>query len=164
MRSVWLLPFREVGHDVRVTGCVLVRGRGAIIAHDRVWFDSEDLAIELHAIEGATIEIAEGAYIGPGVSIEATGEVFIGKDAHIEPLVKILDNNWHGTAKDRESLPDAVPVVVGEGARIGERSILLPGASIGPRTQLLPDSVLSRRTPAGAVVGGVPARAVRQSR
>jgi maltose O-acetyltransferase len=166
MRSVWLRPFSSVGRGVTVRGIVLVRGRGRLIAGDDVVFDAGYAAIELHSVEGATIEIGDGAYLGPGVSIEATQRVAIGARAQLGALVKIMDNNWHHVTENRDSvnLPRAgLPVYVGPDAVVEHRSTLLPGAGLGAGVHVLADSVVSRQVPDNAVVRGAPARIVRQS-
>lgn len=161
MRNLWLLPMRQVGRSVVVNGPVLVRGRGDIFVGDRVVFDCARFAIDLYAFEGAAIRIGDDVHIGPGVSIEATEYVEIGHGARLGAFVKILDNNLHGTTTDRNALPDAQPVLVGAGAKIGDRCVLLPGARVGADAIVLDDDVLTRKFPAGIVVGGLPARRVR---
>lgn len=162
MRNYGLMPLAKAGRNVVVGGPVLVRGRGQVIVGDGVVFDAHALAIELHAIPRASIFIGSSARLDGGVSIEATQCVRIGEHAHLGALVKILDNNWHGTADDRDSITESVTVVVGDGARIGERCTLLPGAHVGEGALVLPDSVVARPIPPGFVVGGVPARPQRR--
>lgn len=105
------------------------------------------------------MEIGRGAHVGPGASLEAGASVRVGPGAVIGAWAKLLDNNWHGIG-DREVAKDAVPVLVGAGARVGVRATMVPGSVLGDGAVLGDDSVLSGRVPPGVHVAGVPARLV----
>jgi non-ribosomal peptide synthetase-like protein len=45
---------------------------------------------------------------------------------------------------------------IGDGARVGTRSLLLPGCNIGEGAEILPGSVVDREIPAGELWGGSP--------
>lgn len=149
-----------VAADVTVTGPVVVRGRGEVVIGPGVVLDASVAPIEL-AAHGGRLEIGAGCYLGPGVSIEAMVGVALGQGTSLGPWSKILDSNHHQTAGDRSRSAPAVPVIVGAGARIGARAIVLPGGAMGDGATLADDSVLSGRVPAGAFVAGVPARLVK---
>ncbi|MBS1263948.1 MAG: 2,3,4,5-tetrahydropyridine-2,6-dicarboxylate N-acetyltransferase [Methanonatronarchaeales archaeon] len=51
-------------------------------------------------------------------------------------------------------------VVVGEGAVIGARAVVLPGVHVGRGAVVAAGSVVTRDVPEGATVGGVPAEAI----
>jgi carbonic anhydrase/acetyltransferase-like protein (isoleucine patch superfamily) len=163
---LWLLPCGHVGKGVTLTGPVLVRGRGKVVIGDGVVLDAKAVPIELTAGQGGRIEIRDGAYVGPGTSIEACQSVTIGAHARVEAFVKILDSNFHFTTGEREespadSSPRPVPIEIGALATIGTRSTLVPGSRVGDRSIVQPDSLVSRRVPPAVTVGGVPARLVR---
>jgi carbonic anhydrase/acetyltransferase-like protein (isoleucine patch superfamily) len=166
---LWLLPCARVGKGVTITGPVLVRGRGRVVIGDGVVLDAQAAPIELTAGQGGRIEICDGAYVGPGTSIEARQSVTIGASARVEAFVKILDSNFHFTTGEREespadSSPPSVPIEIGACATIGTRSTLVPGSRVGDRSIVQPDSLVSRRIPPAVTVGGVPARLVRGAR
>lgn len=158
----YLRRCESIGRDVKVTGPVLVRGRGSVIIGDNVVLDAAAGPIELLATDGGRLEVSADTYVGPGASIEAAESVCIGPGAVIGPFAKILDNNWHSSFGDHAERPQCAPVAVGAGARVGARATLLPGSSLGPGSILDDDSVLSGRVPGGAIVAGVPARLVRK--
>jgi acetyltransferase-like isoleucine patch superfamily enzyme len=110
--------------------------------------------IELRAHPGAELVIGDGVVIEDGASIEATGSVRIGAGTRIGAFCKIMDNHFHRTVGDRHDRPEPVPVVIGEGAMVGPRCVILPGAEVGPGARLGPASVLSFRLPAGMVLAG----------
>ena len=55
----------------------------------------------------------------------------------------------------------ADPVVIGDGAWLGARSIVLPGVTIGPGAVVAAGAVVTRDVPADTLVAGVPARPLR---
>jgi acetyltransferase-like isoleucine patch superfamily enzyme len=56
----------------------------------------------------------------------------------------------------------AAPVVVEQGSFVGAAATLLPGTRIGARSFVAAGSVVTEDVPAGTLVAGVPARAVRK--
>ena len=52
------------------------------------------------------------------------------------------------------------PVIIGKGAWVGARSIILPGVRIGEGSVVTAGSVVSRDVPSHTVVAGNPARPV----
>lgn len=54
------------------------------------------------------------------------------------------------------------PVRVGRNVWIGSGSILLPGVTIGDGATVAAGAVVTKDVPEGAVVGGVPAKILRQ--
>ncbi len=159
-RRLWLLPCKHVGRRVHVTGPVLIRGRGSVLIGDDVILDASMAPIELNAAERAVIEIGAGARIGSGVQLEALERIEVGEGAVIGAHATVIDSHMHSTSGDRRAQTPPIPVRIGAGGRIGPRAILVPGAELGAGSELLADSMLTRRVPAGVVLGGVPARPV----
>jgi acetyltransferase-like isoleucine patch superfamily enzyme len=143
----WRAAYRAELGDAHVEGRVWLPGTGMIRIGHGVRLVARRSTIELHAHAGGAIIIEDGAVIGEGTSIEATSLVRIGARAHVGPFCKIIDNHFHQTTGDRSQRPDAVPVIVGPGARIGARAVLLPGAEIGAGASVGPACVVSFRLP-----------------
>lgn len=122
----------SLGRDVRLLGYVWIHGGGTVEIRDRVCIDATDFPVELHVEPEAEIVIGAGAHIGSGTSIEATERVLIGDGVRIGRLCKVLDNSFHETRGDWNQRPPSLPVEIGAGAIIGDRSILLPGARVKP--------------------------------
>jgi acetyltransferase-like isoleucine patch superfamily enzyme len=134
-----------VGHGTIVTGRVWIHGRGHIDIGDGVRLDAAAAPIELHAGPGARIVIGDGACIEGGTSIEAVKSITIGAGARVGAFCKVLDTHFHDPTGDHAHRLAPVPVLIGAGARIGRRSVVLPGAVIAP-------AVIA---PQGTVVRGV---------
>jgi maltose O-acetyltransferase len=131
-------------HPATVLGRVWVHGRGDVTVGDDVVLDARSAPIEIHATEGAEIAIGRGVRIESGASLEAISRITIGPGATLGAFCKIMDNHFHPLNGDNR-LPPSRPVVVGAGAVIGERAILLPGASVESGAVVPPGAVVSRR-------------------
>lgn len=89
----------------------------------------------------ATITLGRGVYIAPNVGIIT---------ANHDP--RDLDNHMKG-----------LDVVIGDHSWIGMNSVVLPGTILGPCTIVAAGAVVCSSFPDGkVVVGGVPARVIRQ--
>ena len=146
-----------VGERVQARGRICVRGSGTIVVGDDVKLDGRLAPIELHAAVGATIILGPGVRVEGGVSIEASSRVEVGSGTVLHAFCKVLDNHFHQVSGDRHrSTPPSNPVVIGDACDVGWRAIVLPGARLGDGVRALPGVVVSRRVPAGAVIGGSP--------
>ncbi|MBL8952679.1 MAG: acetyltransferase [Myxococcaceae bacterium] len=150
----------QVGARVRVRGRVVVHGHGRIVVGDDVSLDGREVPIELFAGPGAELVIGDGCVLAAGVSLEAHRKVALGPRCTLDRLAKVMDSNFHAVNADRLAPVTPAPVLLDEGVKVGERSIVLPGAHLEAGVTLLPYTVVSRRVRAGATLRGCPARAV----
>jgi acetyltransferase-like isoleucine patch superfamily enzyme len=114
--------------------------------------------VRIECWQGALIRIGNGTYLNRGTEIVAATEITIGRDCKVAREVIIMDTDQH-------ALPNselvAKPVRIGDRVWIGARAIILKGVTIGHDAVIGAGSVVTRDVPAGAVVGGVPARILR---
>jgi len=161
VRSRWKLRrCTRVGRAPIVSGRVWVRGPGNIRIGDGVVFDGSAFPIELHTLEpDSEIVIGDGAVIEGGTSIEAVIAVHVGDRARLGSFSKLMDNHFHSMVGDRHRRPPSAPVVVGPGAEIGPKAVLLAGAQVGAGAIVRAGTVLTRRVqvPPGRVARGIPA-------
>ena len=108
----------------------------------------------------AVLEVGEFGFLGRGVEIEVSERVTIGRGALIAPDVYITDHNHQtspgGPMFQRPCI--AVPVSIGDDVWIGAKCVILPGVNIGSGAVVAAGAVVNRDVPAGAIVGGIPAR------
>lgn len=131
-------------------------GRGSLLEGGRI-------GIDLHPGRGAHIVIGENCRVGPGVSIEACEMVRLGNGVTVGQWTKILDNNFHTLGGKPSDRSPSRPVVIEDLVTIGAHAIILPGVHIGRGARIAEGAVVHRRVPAGAHVGGNPARLVRSA-
>lgn len=146
-----------LGDRVNIRGRIRITGGGTLVIGDDVELDGRQAPIELHAQPGGTIVLGAGVRIDGGVSIEAKSRVEVGDRTVLRGFCKVLDNHFHPLSGDRHrGAPPSNPVIIGSDCDIGWRALILPGARFGPGARALSGVVVSRKVPAGAVIGGSP--------
>lgn len=111
----------------------------------------------LWAHKGGKLSIGNGTYLNRGAEVIAWERVEIGRDCMIGWDVIIMDTDLHpvgGRPMKNE------PVVIGDHAWIGCRSIILKGVTIGEHAIVSAGAIVTRDVPPWTVVAGHPAREV----
>jgi acetyltransferase-like isoleucine patch superfamily enzyme len=114
---------------------------------------------------GARVRVGDGAHVGERCLLWA-GEragITLGETALLGPEVMITVANYRtlpGVPVVDQSRDEA-DVVVGAGAWLGARVVVLPGVTVGEGAVVGAGSVVTRDVPPMAVAVGVPARVVR---
>ncbi len=115
------------------------------------------------------IRIGNNCGIGAGAHISAINGIYIGDNVLTGQDILITDNA-HGST-DRALLdisPNLRPlhskgkVVIGDNVWIGEKASIMPGVTVGEGSIIAANSVVTRDVPPYCVVGGCPAKIIRQ--
>lgn len=105
-------------------------------------------------------------YIGPGSVINRACLLYTTGGLIIDEQVSIGDGVWLITgshAMNDPQFPDFYkPIVIEHHAWIGMRATILGGVTIGEGAVVMAGAVVTRNVPPYAVVGGVPAKIIRQ--
>jgi maltose O-acetyltransferase len=104
------------------------------------------------------LHIGSQVWINEQCRIELSDTVTIGDNCAIGHDVLIITSTHRIGRRDRRAGALLVaPVVIGDGAWIGARSVVLPGVTIGPGAVVSAGSVVTKDVPANALVSGAPA-------
>lgn len=149
-------PFSKTAVD----GKVIVRNRSRITIGDKFRVLAAHVPVELGAGECGRITIGDNTFINSGTSIGSLSSVTIGNNVAIGNYVLIMDADFHNPVD--HTLPGAkAPIVIEDDVWIGARVTILKGVTIGKHAVVAAGAVVTKDVPAGALVGGVPAKLIR---
>ena len=113
----------------------------------------------------AVLRIGNRCVIGRGSHIVAHHSIEIGDDVFTGPYVYITDQNHSYADPDvpvGRQWPVNSTVRIGSGTWLGTGAVILPGAVLGRNVVVAAGAVVRGEVPDYAVVGGVPARVLKE--
>lgn len=130
----------QVGFGARVAGRPRILGRGALSIGRQTW-------------------------VGPGCHFytHPDAPILIGDRCDIAPEVSFVTGSHEiGSADRRAGVGWAKPIHIEDGCWIGTRVTLLGGVRVGQGSIVAAGAVVTKDMPENSLVGGVPARVIRQ--
>ncbi len=112
------------------------------------------------------VRIGDRCVIGRGSHVVAHHSIEIGDDVFTGPYVYITDQNHSYTDTQTpvgRQWPVNSGVSIGSGTWLGTGAVVLPGAIIGRNVVVAAGAVVRGTVPDHAVVGGVPAKVIREA-
>jgi acetyltransferase-like isoleucine patch superfamily enzyme len=109
--------------------------------------------------------VGDHVYIGPGFTAHAFGNIEIGDGTVLGPRVTIHTRNHNYTFASTVPYDGEYkhkPVKIGKGVWVSDGVILLPGANIGDGCVIAAGAVVRDSVPPFSIVGGNPAKVIRQ--
>ena len=153
----------QLGSRVRVWGKPAVTVHGTLRVADRVRIFSIPARTELAVQAGGTLDIGSQTFINYGCSISAAELVRIGPRCNIGSHVIIMDNDFHSLDPEhRLEIPPSAAIIIEENVWIGVRATVLRGVTIGAGSVVAAGSVVTRDVPPRTLVGGLPAKVIRE--
>jgi maltose O-acetyltransferase len=108
------------------------------------------------------LSIGNGSFVTGPLYVDLGAMVRIGDLVHIGHDVMLLTiDHAIGPDSERCGALVAAPVEIGDGCWIGSRVTILPGVRVGRGAVIAAGAVVTRDVPPDTLVGGVPARALR---
>lgn len=159
----YLRDATSLGIKIRVWGRLFVRSQGELIIEDRVRFNSTITPTELVVGPEGKFLIGKSTFINYGCSIAANQFIEIGPHCNIGTYVIMMDNDYHSLDPDkRYEMPESRPIILEENVWLGARVIVLRGVRIGAGSVVAAGSVVTKDVPPRTLVGGVPARFIKE--
>jgi len=112
---------------------------------------------------GQFTRIGKNVYINHLCSMLDMGTITIGDDVLIGPKVNILSEEHPVSPAERKALM-VRPVVIKNGAWIGAGATILPGVTVGENSIVAAGAVVNKDVPDNTVVGGIPAKVIKDIR
>ncbi len=152
------------GLNLRGRPTVNVHPGGRLEVGARFNLQSTPVGSHLEIGPNALVVIGDDVSIGHGAALASFAGLSIGDRCSLGAYAIIMDTDFHKLgAHTRELDYDATAIRIGKDVKIGARVTILRGTEIGDGVEILPASVVAGVVPAGAKIGGVPARVITAS-
>ena len=110
---------------------------------------------------GKNLKIGKNVFINSCCQFQDQGGITIGDGTLVGPKTVIATLNHHMDPSKRANLFPK-PVVIGKNVWIGANVTILPGVTIGDGAIIAAGAVVNKNVEANTVVGGVPAKLIKQ--
>lgn len=108
--------------------------------------------------KGSTLTLGEG-YINNKATIDCFDSITIGNRVAISKGVTIRDSDNHSINGNKRV---SAPIIIGDNVWIGLNATILKGVHIGSGAVVAAGAVVTKDVPKNALVGGVPARIIKE--
>ena len=109
---------------------------------------------------GKNIHAGEGVFINACCHFQDHGGVTLGDGCQIGHNV-VFATLDHGLAPEERASTIPAPIVLGKNVWVGSNATVLQGVTIGDNAVVAAGAVVTKDVPANAVVGGVPAKFIK---
>lgn len=107
----------------------------------------------------AILKLGKGSFINSDCKIRCHKEITIGEGCAISHDFTIMDSDAHELNGSRNTNP----IHIGNHVWIGTRVTILNGVTVGDRAVIAAGTLVTKDVPAGALVGGVPAKVLKEN-
>jgi acetyltransferase-like isoleucine patch superfamily enzyme len=144
----------------RIRGRVRIDNAGTLHIGRALTVDGMPFPTKIEVRRGAELRIGNGCFINYGVDVVAGASITLGDSVLVGPLVSIVDDDMHQIEPGRDRR--VAPITIGTNVWLGRGVQVLPGTTIGDHSVVAAGAVVRGDVPARVVVGGVPARVLRE--
>ena len=110
------------------------------------------------------IKLGKNVRVNAGTTIVSYANIYIADDCLIGEYVSIRDAD-HGLAPDqliRNQPHNSKPILIEQDVWVGRGSVILKGVTLGKGSVVAANSVVTHDVPPMTIVGGVPAKTIKQ--
>ena len=155
-------PRSRLGLGAKLVEPQLIDVGGDVVLGEYSWLNAKDERRDRRP----TLRIGDGTSIGRFAQINAWRSVTIGRNVLIADRVFIsdADHNYSDAETPIIQQGDAFigAVTLQDGCWIGIGAVILPGVTVGRNAVVAANAVVTKDVPARAVVGGIPAKIIKQ--
>lgn len=108
--------------------------------------------------KGSHLELGKGSFINSDCKIRCHKEITIGEGCAISHDFTVMDSDAH----ELDGYRNTNPVHIGNHVWIGTRVTILNGVNVGDGAVIAAGSLVTKDVPAGSLVGGVPAKVIKE--
>ena len=131
----------------------------------RFWLGKHSVIESFCCINNAVGDVIIGDHTRIGIHCTVIGPVCIGNHVNLAQGITVtaLNHNFSDATKriDEQGV-STKPVVIGDDVWIGANAVILPGVTIGSHCVVAAGAVVTKDIPDNTVVGGVPAKVLKQ--
>ncbi len=109
---------------------------------------------------GKNIEVGKGVFVNACCHFQDHGGVTLGDGCQIGHNVVFATLN-HFLEPEKRKMTYPAPIVLGKNVWVGSNATILQGVTIGDNAVVAAGAVVTKDVPANCVVGGVPAKVIR---
>ena len=113
---------------------------------------------DIQVFEGAILSLGKNSFINSDCKIRVHKEITIGDGCAISHDFTVMDSDAHALDGRR----NINPVHIGNHVWIGTRVTILNGVTVGDGSVIAAGSLVTKDVPAGSLVGGVPAKILKE--
>lgn len=133
----------------------------------RIWGQEVDESVRLfppfYTALGKATKVGKGVFINFGCTFLDQGGITIGDGVFIGPGAKILTETHPEDPSVRHTLIRK-PVTIGRNVWIGAGAMILAGVTVGDNAIIAAGAVVTKDVAPNSIVGGIPARHIRDVR
>ena len=111
---------------------------------------------------GKNIHVGKDVFINSGCHFQDQGGIYIGDGTLIGHSVVLATINHEAEPTIRASM-HTKPIVLGKNVWVGSHATILPGVTVGDGAIVAAGAVVTKDVPPGTVVGGGPAKVIKNS-
>lgn len=145
--------------------CIRRRTRLDVVPWNKFDLGEGSTIEDFSAINNGVGDVTIGARTRVGLSNTVIGPVRIGNDVRLAQNVVLsgLNHNYQELSEPIHSQGvSTVPIIIEDESWIGANAVIVPGVTVGRHSIVAAGSVVTKNVPAYSVVGGNPARVIKQ--